>query len=96
MEDKYYVRICKMCGEFFESKTKNILYCCNECRSKASAISRENANELRRMKRRAPVVRPSAHHYSDPCEYARRQIAETVEMYARIDTNTLMREILGV
>ena len=38
----YYLRICRMCGEIFDSEIKNMLYCCDECRNKAKKISEES------------------------------------------------------
>ena len=99
MENRYYIRICKMCGDVFESTTSNTMYCCEECRDKAKEISAQMRNERKKelaLKRKYEKMKK---HRCVGCDdfhdYAKRQVAETVELFARIDPDILLREIRG-
>ena len=93
----YSPKICPICGAEFKPTSPSQKYCTREC----SAIAEHRRDQIRhhrRQKRGRPpkekletFTRPTLRVLTDdvigkdPGAYARRQIAETVEKYARID-----------
>lgn len=93
----YSPKICPICGEEFKPTSPSQKYCSKAC----SAIAERRRDQIRnhrRQKRGRPpkekletFTRPTLRVLTDdaigpdPGAYARRQIAETVEKYARID-----------
>jgi len=93
----YSPKICPICGEEFKPTSPSQKYCSKKC----SAIAERRRDQIRnhrRQKRGRPpkekletFTRPTLRVLTDdaigpdPGAYARRQIAETVEKYARID-----------
>lgn len=93
----YSPKICPICGEEFKPTSPSQKYCSRDC----SAIAEHRRDQIRhhrRKKRGRPpkekpetFTRPTLRTLSDeavgpdPGVYARRQIADTIEKYARID-----------
>lgn len=94
---EYSLKICPICGMEFKPTSPSQKYCSRDC----SAIAEHRRDQLRnhhRKKRGRPpketpetFTRPTLRTLSDeavgpdPGAYARQQIAETIEKYARID-----------
>ena len=97
VKSHYYIRICRRCGEVFESESSNTQYCCDECRKKAIRISDQkkaaHKKELALAAKNKKSVR-KWHAFSGPADYARIQKEETVALFARIDLDNLYREVL--
>lgn len=93
----YSPKICPICGAEFKPTSPSQKYCSRDC----SAIAEHRRDQIRhnrRKKRGRPpkekletFTRPTLRTLSDeavgpdPGAYARRQIADTIEKYARID-----------
>ena len=93
----YSPKICPICGAEFKPTSPSQKYCSKKC----SAIAEHRRNQIRNHRRKKrgrppkekeePFTRPTLRVLTDdvigpdPRAYARRQIAETVEKYARID-----------
>lgn len=93
----YSPKICPICGEEFKPTSPSQKYCTRECSAIAEHRRDQIRNHRRKKRGRPPkekletFTRPTLRTLSDeavgpdPGAYARRQIAETVEKYARID-----------
>lgn len=93
----YSPKICPICGEEFKPTSPSQKYCSKKC----SAIAEHRRDQIRNHRRKKrgrppkekeePLTCPTLRVLTDdvigpdPGAYARRQIAETVEKYARID-----------
>lgn len=98
---KFKPKTCKVCGKLFTPKGPTSVFCSAECRAEAEKArdreryARNHPNskpgkarihaEEDRTRREAADKRLTIKAGSSPCDYAKAQLADSIEKFARID-----------